>query len=84
MKLLRVIEEYQIKDEKHIGRYELDIDTETMLKTLSDLVLNQDDNEDEIFDPYFLNENQIRKLYPFIKGEFNFDFENNIYEFNVL
>lgn len=80
MNLLRVIEEYRKCDNKHIGRYTLKIDAKTITHVLSDLVLNEDDYEDEIFDPYILSKYQVEKLYPFLEDNTNFDFGNNIYE----
>ncbi len=80
MKLLRVLEEYRKEDNKHIGRYRLNITPTNILELLKDLKLNEDDYPWEIFDPYILTENQVIKLYPFVEDDFKFDFVNNIYE----
>jgi ribosomal protein S15P/S13E len=82
MTLIRVIEEYRKNDDKHIGRYHLNINPETIIKVLDDLVLNKDDYENEIFDPYFLTESQIKKLLPFLeeKDGINLDYDKYIYE----
>lgn len=81
MKLIRVIEEYRKLDGKHIGRYYLNIDAKTITMVLEDLILNENDYEDEVFDPYMLTENQMKKIYPFLKEDkLVFDYKNNIYE----
>ncbi|WP_164126227.1 hypothetical protein [Sphingobacterium luzhongxinii] len=80
MKLERAIDVFRIKDKSHIGSYVLDLDAQGILQVLDDLVLNEDDFADEIYDPYTLTENQVKKLSPFLKEHLVIDFTQNLYE----
>ncbi|HMR19611.1 MAG TPA: hypothetical protein PKA53_09965 [Sphingobacterium sp.] len=80
MKLERVIEVYRKRDERNIGTYIINLDAEGILDTLQDLVLNDDDCPDEIYDPYTLTESQVKKLIPFLQTSLHIDFESNLYE----
>lgn len=80
MKLERVIEVYRKDDDSHIGTYIVDLDATGILNILVDLVLNDDDFPEEIYDPYYLTENQIKSLLPFMECHPEIDFERNLYE----
>lgn len=80
MKLERVIEEYEKKDDKHIARYVISLEANEILNLLDDLVLNEDDFPDEIYDPYFLTESQVKALLPFLNQPLHIDFGKRIYE----
>jgi hypothetical protein len=67
MKLLRVIEEFRNEDEKLQQEYILNITTEKILEILDDLILNEDDLPNEIYDPYDLTISQVEKLKPFLE-----------------
>ncbi|TYR37428.1 hypothetical protein FXV77_05335 [Sphingobacterium phlebotomi] len=80
MKLERVIEVYRKKDECHINSYVINLDAEGILEVLDDLILNEDDWPEEIYDPYYLTESQVERLKPFLTEPLHTDFENNLYE----
>lgn len=80
MKLERVIEVYRKTDERNIDTYVINLDAKGILDVLEDLVLNADDCPDEIYDPYTLTEDQIKRLRPFLEKPLIMDFENNLYE----
>jgi hypothetical protein len=80
MKLVRVIEEFRKEDDCLVKEYLLNISSEKILATLDDLVLNDDDYTDEIYDCYFLSEDQLKKISPFLTEEINADFDTYIYQ----
>jgi len=47
---------------------------------LDDLVLYDDDYHDEIYDSYFLSEDQLKRISPFLTEEINADFNTYIYQ----
>ncbi|TJY66425.1 hypothetical protein FAZ19_05745 [Sphingobacterium alkalisoli] len=60
--------------------YIISLDADGILNILDDLILNEDDFPDEIYDPYTLTESQVKKLIPFLDKPLSLDFENNLYE----
>lgn len=73
MKLIRVIEEFKNSDDSLNKEYQLNISAEKIVEILDDLILNQDDYPDEIYDPYLLNKSQIEKLIPHLKEKLKYD-----------
>ena len=73
-KIIRVIEEYNKNQDFLHKKYILKITPKEIIKTLDDLTLNKDDYEDEIYDPYILDELQIQKLKPYLVDSLNEDF----------
>ncbi|MDV7697042.1 hypothetical protein N6B72_08920 [Chryseobacterium soli] len=80
MKLVRVIEEFSKKEEILHKEYKLDITSKQIITELDDLILNEEDYEDEIYDPYNLTEVQVQKLKPFLKEFLQEDFKKYTYE----
>jgi type IV secretory pathway component VirB8 len=79
-KLVRVVEEFNNEDEKLHKEYILNISTEKILEVLDDLVLNEDDYPNEIYDPYDLTISQIKRLQPFIEEPINENFKLYSYQ----
>ncbi|WP_326981913.1 hypothetical protein VUJ46_16995 [Chryseobacterium sp. MYb264] len=80
MKLVRVIEEFSKKEEILHREYKLEITSTQLLTELDDLILNDEDYEDEIYDQYNLTEQQVQKLKPFLKEFLKENFEKYTYE----
>lgn len=80
MKRVRAIEEFSKKEEILHKEYKLDITSTQLLKELDDLILNEEDYEDEIYDQYNLTKLQVQKLKPFLKELLKEDFEKYTYE----
>jgi len=80
MQLIRVIEEFRKEDECLVKKYIVNISVEKILETLDDLVLYDDDYHDEIYDSYFLSEDQPKRISPFLTEEINADFNTYIYQ----
>lgn len=81
MKLVRVIEEFSNENEKLHKEYILNISTEKLLKILDDLVLNEEDYPNEIYDPYDITIEQIERLKPFLEEPITEDF--NLYSYQL-
>jgi len=80
MKIVRFIEEFSKKEEILHKGYKLEITSKQLIAELDDLILNEEDYEDEIYDPYNLTEVQVQKLKPFLKEFLQEDFEKYTYE----
>ncbi|WP_187478098.1 hypothetical protein [Amniculibacterium sp. G2-70] len=80
MTLVRVIEEFNNTDEKLNKEYILNIAAEKILEVLDDLVLNEDDYPNEIYDPYDLTISQIEKLKPFLNEKLEENLEIYSYQ----
>gem|GEM_PF-358756 len=80
MKLVRVIEEFSNENQTLHKEYILNINPEKILEVLDDFVLNEDDNPNEIYDPYNLTIEQIEKLKPFLNEELKENLEIYSYQ----
>ncbi|ASW74903.1 hypothetical protein IQ37_12605 [Chryseobacterium piperi] len=82
MGLARVIQEFSKEEEEEVlhKEYELEITSTQLLEELGNLILNEDDYKDEIYDQYSLTQLQVQKLKPFLKELLKEDFEKYTYE----
>lgn len=80
MVLVRAIEEFNNSDEKLNKEYILNITPEKILEVLDDLVLNEDDYPNEIYDTYDLTLPQIEKLKPFLNKKLKEDLQKYSYQ----
>ena len=80
MKLVRVIEEFSNENEKLHKEYKLNISSEKILKILDDLILNENDFPNEIYDPYDITIEQIGRLKPFLEEPLTENFKLYSYQ----
>ena len=80
MKLVRVIEEFSNENEKLHKEYILNIRSEKILIILDDLILNENDYPNEIYDPYDITIDQIERLKPFLEEPLTEDFKLYSYQ----
>ena len=79
-KIQIAIEEYSIDDGYIHKDYPLTITAEEIIHVLDDFVLNEDDDENEIYDQYELTMEQVEKLKPFLENNLNEDFDQYLYQ----